>query len=156
MWTKFYCERKIETFFIAARARGIHLGCTAACRPIVQPWIPLPPPHTLILDVPASAARCFHVQTTRYILVAKGGTSWTRIVRYFRIPCTTYTLHVRIFYVPQICDMGPTALLPIRRKARAEDFFPPAVKNSDEFGRVRTRELWVLKASTLRLEHRSR
>ena len=32
-----------------------------------------------------------------------------------------------IFYMPQICGMGPTALLPLRR--RAEDFFRP--ENSD-------------------------
>jgi hypothetical protein len=32
--------------------------------------------------------------------------------------------------MPQICDMGPTALLPLR----AEDFF--ALKNPDGFGRV--------------------
>jgi hypothetical protein len=33
--------------------------------------------------------------------------------------------------MPQICDMGPTALLPLR----AEDFFF-ALKNPDGFGRV--------------------
>jgi hypothetical protein len=30
---------------------------------------------------------------------------------------STSTLHVRIFYMPQICDMVPAALLPIRRNA---------------------------------------
>jgi hypothetical protein len=40
---------------------------------------PKSPP--LILYVPASAARCFHVHKTRETLVAKGGTSWARIVR---------------------------------------------------------------------------
>jgi len=30
---------------------------------------------------------------------------------------STSTLHLEIFYMPQICDMGPTALLPLRRKA---------------------------------------
>jgi hypothetical protein len=29
----------------------------------------------------------------------------------------TSTVHLGIFYMPQICDMGPTALLPFRRKA---------------------------------------
>jgi hypothetical protein len=38
--------------------------------------------------------------------------------------------------MPQICDMGQTALLPFRRKA--EDFF---AKKYDGFGRVLTREL---------------
>jgi hypothetical protein len=43
-----------------------------------------------------------------------------------------------IFYMPQICDMGQTALLPLRRKA-CLGFFRP--EKSDGFGRVRTREL---------------
>jgi hypothetical protein len=30
---------------------------------------------------------------------------------------STSTLHVGIFYIPKICDMGPTALLTLRRKA---------------------------------------
>ena len=30
---------------------------------------------------------------------------------------STSTLHLGIFYMPQIYDMGPTALLPLRRKA---------------------------------------
>jgi hypothetical protein len=45
---------------------------------------------------------------------------------------------VGIFYMPQICDMGPTALLPLLRR-HVEDFF--ALKKSDGLGRVRTREL---------------
>jgi hypothetical protein len=40
--------------------------------------------------------------------------------------------------MPQIYDMGPTALLPLRRKARS-GFFSP--EKSDGFGRVWTREL---------------
>jgi len=35
--------------------------------------------------------------------------------------------------MPQICDMGPTALLPLQRR-RVEDFF--ALKNPDSFGQV--------------------
>jgi hypothetical protein len=30
----------------------------------------------------------------------------------------TSTGIVEVFYMPQICDMGPTALLPLRRKVR--------------------------------------
>jgi hypothetical protein len=41
------------------------------------------------------------------------------------------TLFEGIFYMPQICDMGPTALLPLGRK---EDFFCP--EKSDGFGRI--------------------
>jgi hypothetical protein len=43
------------------------------------------------------------------------------------------TLHLGIFYMPQICDMGPTALLPCEGR-RAEDFF--ILKNPDGFGWV--------------------
>jgi len=50
---------------------------------------------------------------------------------------STSTLHLGIFYMPQICDMGLKALFSLRRKA--EDFF--ALKNLDVFGRVLTREL---------------
>jgi hypothetical protein len=61
--------------------------------------------------------------------------------------------HLGIFYMPQIYDMGPTALLPLRRKA-CEDFFSS----------LKTRRLrpglnprtWELKAGTLPLDHRSR
>ena len=42
------------------------------------------------------------------------------------------------FYMPQICDMGQTALLPLRRKA-CWGFFRP--EKSNGFGRVWTREL---------------
>jgi len=37
---------------------------------------------------------------------------------------STSTLHLGIFYMPQIYDMGPTALLPLRRKA-CWGFFSP-------------------------------
>jgi hypothetical protein len=43
-----------------------------------------------------------------------------------------------IFYMPQICNTGTTALLPLRRKA-SWGFFRP--EKSDGFSRVRTREL---------------
>ena len=38
---------------------------------------------------------------------------------------STSTLHLGIFYMPQIYDMGPTALLPLRRKACWGFFFSP-------------------------------
>jgi hypothetical protein len=46
---------------------------------------------------------------------------------------STSAFHLGIFYMPQIHDMGPTALLPPEGR-RAEDFF--ALKNPDGFGRV--------------------
>jgi hypothetical protein len=51
---------------------------------------------------------------------------------------STSTKRLGIFYIPQINDMGPTVLLPFRRKARW-GFFRP--EKSDGFGRVWTREL---------------
>jgi hypothetical protein len=45
----------------------------------------------------------------------------------------TSTLHLGIFYMLQIYDMGTTALLPLRRKARW-GFSAP--KNPDGFGLV--------------------
>ena len=38
---------------------------------------------------------------------------------------STSTLHLGIFYMPQIYDTGPTALLPLRRKACWGFFFSP-------------------------------
>ena len=62
--------------------------------------------------------------------------------------------HLGIFYMPQIYDMGPTALLPLQRKACWGFFFPPL-----KIRRLRpglNPRTWVLKASTLPLDHRSR
>jgi hypothetical protein len=56
-------------------------------------------------------------------------------------------LHVGIFYMQQICDIGTTALLPLRRKARWGFF---VLKNPGLNPRT-----WVIKASTLPLEYRS-
>jgi hypothetical protein len=43
------------------------------------------------------------------------------------------TLHLGIFYMPKICDMGPTVLRHLEER-RAEKFF--ALKNPDGFGQV--------------------
>ena len=67
--------------------------------------------------------------------------------------CTTSTEHLGIFYMPQIYDMGPTALLPLRRKARWGFFSPWKIRRLRPGLNLRT---WVPKASTLPLDHRSR
>jgi hypothetical protein len=36
----------------------------------------------------------------------------------------TFTLHLGIIYMPQICDMGPTALLPLQKKGVLRIFSP--------------------------------
>ena len=66
---------------------------------------------------------------------------------------STSTLHLGIFYMPQIYDMGPTALLPLRRKAWWGFFLPLKIRRLRPGLNPRT---WVLKASTLPLDHRSR
>jgi hypothetical protein len=79
----------------------------------------------------------------------RGRESWSIILP----KCTTSTEHLVFFYMPQIYDMGPTALLPLQGR-RAEDFFF-ALKNPTASAGFEPRT-WVLKASTLPLEHRSR
>ena len=92
-----------------------------------------PPP----LDVPTFAARCLYVRDDARDPSSERWNCGREIVWWF---CLNSDFHVNlgIFYMPQIYDMGPTALLPLRRKA-CRGFFRP--KKSDGFGRVWTREL---------------
>ena len=96
-------------------------GYTAACRLIVKP---------LVSDVPTCIARCLSHHSD-----ARGGTIGREMAGNLT---ENSDLHATlgIFYMPQICDMGPTALLPLRRKA-CWGFFRP--EKSDGFGRVLTR-----------------
>jgi hypothetical protein len=57
-----------------------------------------------------------------------------------------------IFYMPQICDMWPMALLPLQRKARW-GFFQP--EKSWQLRPGLNPRTWVLKGSMLPLDHRS-
>jgi len=63
------------------------------------------------------------------------------------------TLHLGIFYMTQICDMEPTALLPLRRKACWKLFCP---KKSWRLRQGLSPRTWVLKGSTLPLDYPSR
>jgi len=77
-----------------------------------------------------------------------GRECWPIILPKCRLPRSI----LGIFYVPQICDMGPTVLLPLRRKARWGLFCP------EKFWRLRpglNPRTWVLQGSTLPLDHRS-
>ena len=110
----------------------------------------LSPP--LLLDVPTSAARRLHARND-----ARGPSSerWNCVVENFpvNLPKWRLPLHLGIFYMPQIYDMGPAALLPLRRKA-CWGFFRP-----EKSWRLRpglNPRTWVLKGSTLPLNHRSR
>ena len=69
------------------------------------------------LDVPTFTARCLYVRNDAR---DPGSERWNCgrerclvILPKFRLP-----LNLRIFCMPQIYDMGPTAVLPLRRKAR--------------------------------------
>jgi len=63
-----------------------------------------------------------------------------------------FHVNLGIFYTPQINDMGPTALLPFRRKA-CWGFF--RAENSWRLRPGLNPRTWVLKGSTLPLDHRS-
>ena len=64
-----------------------------------------------------------------------------------------FHLNLGIFYMPQIYDMGPTAFLPLQRKACWGSFFALKIRRLRPGLNPRT---WALKASTLPLDHRSR
>ena len=82
--------------------------------------------------------------TTREILVAKGGTMWARINRKFCL---------RLRLPRQFRDLLHAANLPFRRKAFWGFFRPEKSWRLRPGWNPRT---WVLKASTLPLDHRSR
>jgi hypothetical protein len=65
----------------------------------------------------------------------------------------TSTFRLGIFYMPQIYDVGPTALLLLRRKAGWGFGLP---KQSWRLRQGLNPRTWVLKGSTLHLDHRSR
>jgi hypothetical protein len=110
----------------------------------------LSPPH--VLDVPTSAARCLHARndardpsSERWKYV---GENVPVILPKWRLP-----RHLGTFYMPQIYAMGPTALLPLRRKPRWGLFRPEKSWRLRPGLNPRT---WVLKGSKLPLDHRSR
>ena len=76
------------------------------------------------LDVPTFAARCLYVRNDARDPSSERWNYGREIVRQF---CLNSDLHINlgIFYMPQIYDMGPTALLPLRRKACWWFFFRP-------------------------------
>jgi hypothetical protein len=75
------------------------------------------------LDVLTFAIRCLHV---RHDARDPSGGRWNCGWECFQVILPKWRLprHLRIFYIPQIYDMGPTALLPLRRKA-CWGFFRP-------------------------------
>ena len=78
----------------------------------------------------------FHVTATLETLTVKGGIIGREITGNLA-ESSDFHATLGIFYMPKICDMGPTALLPLRRMA-CWRFFRP--EKSDGNGRVWTRE----------------
>jgi hypothetical protein len=76
-----------------------------------------------LLDVPTFATRCPHV---RHDARDPSGGRWNCGREYCPVILPKWRLprHLGIFDMPQIYDMGPTALLPLRRKA-CWGFFSP-------------------------------
>jgi hypothetical protein len=66
---------------------------------------------------------------------------------------SNFTFHLGIFQMPQICDTGPMALLPLQRKV-CWGFFHPEKSWWLRLGM--NPQTWVLEGSTLPLDHRSR
>ena len=112
----------------------------------------LPPPPPPVLDVPTSTARCLHARNNARDPSSK---RWNCVGENYPVILPKWQLprHLRIFYTLQIYDMGLTALLPLQRKA-CWGFFRPE-KSWWLWSGLNPRT-WVLKGSTLPLDHRSR
>ena len=95
----------VTSMALAHCIRGKFLGVVCHC---------FPPP----LDVPTLAARCLRPQRRERSQQRKVEL-WAR-----KTSGSNFHLSLGIFYIPQIYDMGPTALLPLRRKA-CWGFFRP-------------------------------
>ena len=67
-----------------------------------------PPP----LDVPTFAARCLYVRNDARDPSSERWNCGLEIVRKFYLN-SDFHVNLGIFYMPQIYDMGPTALLPL-------------------------------------------
>jgi hypothetical protein len=84
-------------------------------RQVLRGSLPMLSPR--VLDVPTFATRCLHV---RYDARDLSSERWNygreRLSGNFAYMASLFT-PLGIFYMPQIYDMGPTALLPLRRKA---------------------------------------
>jgi hypothetical protein len=90
-----------------------------------------------LLDVPTFAARCHHVRNdardpnSQWWKCGRG--SCPVILPKWRLP-----RHLGIFNMPQIYDMGSTALLPLRRKA-CWGFFRPSASAGFEHANLGTK-----------------
>jgi hypothetical protein len=124
------CKERISEIASKCRYYSGLFVCLFVCfhgRPwqvtdVPQPsWLFVPP----ALDVPTLATRC--LRAYRRVPRSSGG-SWNLWAenedRQFSLKCRHPRYILGIFYMPQICDMEPMALLPFRRKA-CWGFFRP-------------------------------
>jgi hypothetical protein len=105
----FHC---LVTSFLKCLGGWRHRKCPAACRLIVLPYI---------LDVTTFTVRCSHAHKRReWSQAVRGGICRPQMTGNFSDNGDFHDI-TRIFYMPQICDIGPTALLPSEGR-RAEGF----------------------------------
>jgi hypothetical protein len=78
-------------------------------------------------NVPTSATRCPRPTDAFRTLAAEAGNTMSGNRPVNSAKNVDFHVHFGIFYMPQICDMGTTALLPFRRKACLRIF--SALKN---------------------------
>ena len=119
--------------------------------PLTEGLLYYPIPHLRFLDVPTSAARHLHAREAR----DPSSERWNCVGENVPVILPKWRLprHSGIFYMPQIYDMGLTALLPLRRKACWGFFRPEKSWRLWPGFNLRT---WILKGSTLHLDHRNR
>ena len=98
---------------------GNSLGVVSHC---------FPPP----LDLPTFDAKCQYVRNDARDRSSERWNCGGEIVRNFCLN-SDFHLNLGIFYVPQIYDMGTTALIPLRRKACWGFFHPKTPTVSVEF-----------------------
>ena len=104
---------------LAHRILGKFLGVVCHC---------FPPP----LDFPTFTTRCLYVHNDARDPSSERWNCGREIVRQFCLN-SYFHLNLGIFYMPQIYDMGPTALLPLQRKACWGFFRPKNPTASAEF-----------------------
>ena len=150
MLQNFKKQNKIKVLYLISSSSSSGPGAYApdALQPIGLVCDPYPP---VILDVPTSATGHLHVHTTWEILAAKGGTVGENVGRQF---CLNVDFHVIFRDLLHAANLwhGTDTLLPVRRKARWGFF------RSEKSWRLRpglNPRTWVLKGSTLPIDHRS-
>jgi hypothetical protein len=106
----------------------------------------------LPLDVPTFAARCLHVLNNARDPSSKRWNYGREMSSNFAYMTSLFT-PLGIYYMPQIYDMGPMALLLPLKEGMLRIFLPLKIRQLWPGLNPRT---WVLKASMLPLDHRSR